>query len=193
MELILVRHGSYEPTDESGNSDPALSQVGRREAQCVAECLGDEAIDAIYTSPLRRAVETAVPLGKDLALGPVVCHDIVEYDGNVAEHIPMELVKPEYYAALKEKLARYGDRVELERFRCRVAAAMQSIINDHRDQCVAVFCHASVVNAWAATVLDLPPRPFINVAYASISRFLCAAEASFVSSLNETQHLAPDP
>ena len=193
MELILVRHGSQEP-DDAANVDPALSETGRREARQVADYLAREAVDAIYTSPLRRAVETAAPLANALAQDAVVCDGVVEYHPDAVDYAALRHFKAENYAAAQAALANFGNQADLELFRMRVVDAMESIVADHPDGRVAVFCHASVINAWACSVLRLPSRPFVNVAHGSISRFLCAsASASFVSSLNETQHLVPDP
>ncbi|MYE82012.1 MAG: histidine phosphatase family protein [Gammaproteobacteria bacterium] len=192
MELILVRHGSQQP-DERGDGDPALSETGTREARQVADFLARAAVDAIYTSPLRRAVETAAPLARALALRPIVCDGVVEYHPDAIDHAALKHFKAENYAAAKAALANFGNQADLELFRIRVVDTVESIIADHPDECVAVFCHASVVNAWACSVLGLPSRPFINVAHGSVSRFLCrSANASFVASLNETQHLLPD-
>ena len=192
MELILVRHGAQEP-DDRADADPALAETGRREARQVADYLARPAVDAIYTSPLRRAVETATPLAGILALDPVVCDGVVEYHPDAIDYTALEHFKAENYAAAQAALANFGNQADLELFRMRVVDALESIIADHADERVAVFCHASVVNAWACSVLGLPSRPFINVAHGSISRFLCApGGASFVSSLNETQHLLSD-
>ena len=189
MELILVRHGSQQPAG-GGNADPALSETGRREARQVADYLARSSVDAIYTSPLRRAVETAAPLASALALHPVVCDGVVEYHPDAIDYTALEQFKAENYAAVQAALASFGNQADLELFRMRVVDSIESIIADHRDGRVAVFSHASVINAWACSVLGLPSRPFINPAHGSISRFLCApASASFLASLNETQHL----
>ena len=192
MELILVRHGSQQP-DDRGDGDPALSETGKREARQVADYLARAAVDAIYTSPLRRAVETAAPLASALALRAVVCYGVVEYHPGAIDYTALDHYKAENYAAAQAALAEFGNQADLELFRMRVIDALESIVADHPDERVAVFCHTSVVNAWGCAVLGLPSRPFINVAHGSISRFLCgSAGASFVSSLNETQHLRPD-
>lgn len=192
MELILIRHGAQDP-DDRGDADPALSETGGREARQVADYLARPTVDAIYTSPLRRAVETAAPLASALALRPVLCQGVVEYHPDAIDYTALEHFKAENYAAAQAALANFGNQADLELFRMRVVDAVESIIADHPDERVAVICHASVINAWACSVLGLPSRPFINVAHGSISRFLCrSASASFVSSLNETQHLLSD-
>ena len=189
--MILVRHGSQE-TDR-GHADPALSETGRREALQVAGYLSRAGVDAVYTSPLRRAVETAAPLATALALDAVTCEGVVEYHLDAVDYTALEHFRTENHAGARAALSSLGNQADFELFRMRVVDAIESIVVDHGDQRVAVFCHASVINAWACSVLGLPPRPFIDVAHGSVSRFLCASGgANFVSSLNETQHLPPD-
>lgn len=58
----MVRHGETDWNRESrfqGRSDPPLNAAGRRQARELALRLGNEALDAVYASPLRRAYETA--------------------------------------------------------------------------------------------------------------------------------------
>ena len=60
--LYLVRHGETTYNAEGriqGQSDARLSDLGRRQSQAVAESLAALPIEAVYASPLRRALETA--------------------------------------------------------------------------------------------------------------------------------------
>ena len=62
MILYLIRHGESTYNAEGriqGQSDPELSELGRRQASAVARRLADEPIEAVYASPLRRASQTA--------------------------------------------------------------------------------------------------------------------------------------
>ena len=62
MELILVRHGLPERQElDDGRADPPLAALGREQAERVADWLAQERIDAVYSSPMRRARETAQP------------------------------------------------------------------------------------------------------------------------------------
>ncbi len=65
IRLYLVRHGEPDSTD--GEPDPGLTERGRRQAAALANRLRPIRFDAIYISPLRRALETAEPLlaGRD--------------------------------------------------------------------------------------------------------------------------------
>jgi broad specificity phosphatase PhoE len=64
MKIFLARHGHSEWNAErrvTGQLDPPLSDKGRQQARSLARALRAESLAAIYTSPLTRARETAVP------------------------------------------------------------------------------------------------------------------------------------
>lgn len=67
MKLILVRHGLTAWNSEGrvqGKSDIALSETGRQQIRKLAAALKDESLDAVFSSPLRRAHETALILNR---------------------------------------------------------------------------------------------------------------------------------
>lgn len=71
--VLLVRHGQSEWNADGrwqGQADPALTDLGRHQAQHAARSLGT--VDAIVSSDLQRAAETAAILSGELGVGPVV-------------------------------------------------------------------------------------------------------------------------
>jgi broad specificity phosphatase PhoE len=71
--VLLVRHGQSEWNADGrwqGQADPALTDLGRHQAQHAARSLGT--VDAIVSSDLQRAGETAAILSGELGVGPVV-------------------------------------------------------------------------------------------------------------------------
>lgn len=187
MELILVRHGLPERTEAT--DDPPLTPEGIDQARRVADWLAAEAFDAVYSSTMRRAVETAQPFTA-LTGHPLVQHDgIVEFDRGTGAYTPMEVLKREDYAAWK-RLADGSHDIDIEAFQTMVVAALEDIVAAHPGQKVAVFCHGGVVNVWTAHVLGMAPRLFFEPAYTSVHRFMCARSGQRnVLSLNETGHL----
>ncbi len=192
MELILVRHALPERQQvESGAADPALSRIGVEQAARVARWLAAEPIDAAYSSPMRRARETAQPY-VELTGHTLQLHDgVAEFDRHTSSYIPMEELKRSDYAAWKAFVdGAYDEEVDILAFQDTVVRALESIVARHRGGRVAVFCHGGVVNVWAAHVLKMIPRLFFEPKYTSIHRFLCAGTGERnVVSLNETAHL----
>ena len=187
MELILVRHGLPERRDDT--ADPPLSAQGHDQARRVADWLATETIDAVYSSTMLRALQTAEPFAARAGLAIVQHDDIAEFDRGSGSYVPLEVLKREDYAAWKAFSA--GDHgADIAGFQALVTPALEEIIATHPGQRVAVFCHGGVINVWAAHVVATSPRLFFEPAYASLHRFMCARSGQRnVLSLNETAHL----
>lgn len=81
--LLFVRHGETDWNAQrrwQGHADVPLNDRGREQARELAESLGDERIDVIYTSDLSRARDTAEAVGARLGVGVVVDADLREID-----------------------------------------------------------------------------------------------------------------
>lgn len=195
MEMLLIRHGLPVLTiNRDGTpADPPLSQIGHEQAQLLSEWLGEERIDRIYSSPLRRARETADPLARRTGLEVELEARVSEFDADSEEYIPMEELKrtaPERWRAFVA--GGYASQVDFEDFVETVNAGLQNLIDENPGRRIAVFCHGGVINSWATHVLGIPPRLFLDANYASISRFVAASTGErSVTSLNEAAHLRP--
>ncbi|MFL6206241.1 MAG: histidine phosphatase family protein [Acidimicrobiales bacterium] len=187
MELLLIRHALPVRVDEGsvdGPADPALAQLGVAQAEAVAEWLADEAVDAIWCSPMRRARETAAPIAARLGLEVAIEEGVAEYDRLSPSYIPVEELKaandPRWYEVPEHP----------EHFRGVVVDAVERIVQAHPRQRVAVVCHGGVINVYTGHVLGLDDPLFFLPGYTSISRVLAASSGErSISTLNETAHL----
>jgi broad specificity phosphatase PhoE len=81
--LLLVRHGETDWNADGrlqGHTDRPLSDFGRRQAQQLAAELEGEKLEAIYSSDLARARETAEIVGERLGLPVVLDPELREKD-----------------------------------------------------------------------------------------------------------------
>lgn len=79
MRLLLIRHGqtACNVTNRwQGWADCALNDVGMAQAQAVSRWLTGERIDALYSSDLRRALQTAWAIGEPHGLQPIADADL---------------------------------------------------------------------------------------------------------------------
>lgn len=189
MKIVLVRHGRPERIENAAEpADPALTELGVRQAEAAARWLATETIDAIYTSPMARARQTAAPLEQLLGLPATVVDGVKEFDAEEHSYIPMEDLKADK-GAWREYVAQLDD-VDRSAFQATVVDAIETMVDDHRGQTIAIVCHGGVINAWAAHILGLGDRMLFDVDYTSVNRFLAASSGErSVSSLNETGHL----
>ena len=194
----MIRHALPERRENTdGPADPGLTTAGRRQAEHMANYLAAESVHAVYTSPLRRALETAAPLCAAIGVDPVVVDDLAEFDRYATEYIPLEELKaagdPRFLDLINGvDVGGVDDADQPEAFVERVVAAIEAIIATHSGENVAVVCHGGVINSYVATVIGLPARPpgFFYPNYTSIHRI--AAARSGVRSLvtlNETSFL----
>ncbi len=194
MELILVRHAlpiRREVTD--GPADPELSADGLAQAQRFADYMALEHIDAIYSSPMKRAVQTAEPLAKIKSMTPILVEGVAEFDQHSNEYIPVEELKANNDPRWKELVeGGYGVHEDPTEFNERVFQSLEKIINENKGGKVVVTCHGGVINSYLARVLEVPATrgQFFYPNYTSIHR-IAASSAGHRSilSINETSHL----
>jgi broad specificity phosphatase PhoE len=163
MWLYCVRHGESVYNAEGriqGQSDVPLSEFGRRQSEAIADRLADLPIDAIYSSPLKRAWETAEAIARRVGL-PIRGDDrLKELNvGLFQDHLRREL--PHLFP---EALARWksGDpdfvlpggesRNELKR---RGRAAFLEIGSRGHEHAVLV-AHGRLLAVTLAGLVDLP-------------------------------------
>jgi broad specificity phosphatase PhoE len=189
MELLLVRHARPERVEGAvGPADPPLSALGRRQAAALAEWLaGDTAagpLAAVYTSPLRRARETAEPLAAALGLAPVDEPALAEYDADASDYIPVEELRAAGDPRWRELPP------DIAAFQARVMEGVDRIAAAHPSQRVVLVCHGGVINVAVTAVLGAGPTMLFLPAYTSVSRVLVASSGErSLASLNEAAHL----
>ena len=188
-----MRHGLPIRIDDAGGpADPELSDEGRAQAVRLADWLRREPIDAVYVSPMRRAIETAEPLAEALGVGAVVDDELAEFDRESHFYVPLEELKAagdERYLQIMRGESLDGE-VDPHTFREVVAVAVERIIEAHPGDTVAIVCHGGVINAWASHVLGLPDPLFFEPYYTSVNRFLASSRGHrSVASLNDLGHL----
>lgn len=194
MELLLIRHGLpiRLETQDGTPADPPLAERGQHQALAVARWLAEEGkVDRIYSSPMRRARETALPLAEQLGLEIETEPRVSEYDRDSSRYVPIEELKRIDYEAWREFMRLgYPPGMDLTDFFQAVLHGLGEIVEGNPGRRVAVFCHGGVINAWASHVIGLEFRLFFNPMYTSINRFFASSEGiRSVGSLNETAHL----
>ncbi len=193
MELIIIRHGRPERVQDAPDAaDPSLTDVGHAQAEAMAKWMDGEHLDAIYTSPMARALQTSAPLEAIKGISATVEPRIAEYDKAEKSYIPMEEMKADK-AAWRAWLAEQAVR-DMSEFSNEAVEAIDEIIANHRGHKVAVVCHGGIINIWAAHVLELGAKMFFAPDYTSINRFMAASSgAKSVVSLNDVGHFRGRP
>jgi probable phosphoglycerate mutase len=194
MELILVRHGLPVRREVvEGPADPELSVEGHDQSARLANYLAAESIDAIYSSPMKRAFQTAEPLATETSLPISIVDDVAEYDRLSNEYIPIEELRAANDERWHKLLAGdwQSDSDTIESFRYRVVSSLEQLISQHASQRIVVTCHGGVINQYIAHILGISTeRGFFYPQYTSIHRVVAAQNGlRSIASLNEIAHL----
>jgi 2,3-bisphosphoglycerate-dependent phosphoglycerate mutase len=194
VEIVLVRHALPLRVElETGIADPELAAEGHEQAAKMAAYLGIEDVEAIYVSPLRRALETARPLCEVLGLEAVVSEGVAEFDRNSREYVPVEELRATNDPRWEKLLRGEWDGVDEDPsiFKARVVATVEDLIARHPGGRVVVVCHGGVINQYLAHVLGIETHVgFFYPKYTSIHRVMAARSGQrSIVSINEASHL----
>jgi probable phosphoglycerate mutase len=166
-EIWLVRHGDcYEGMAEG--ADPPLSPTGRRQAERLADRVRKVGARVIYSSPYRRAVETARIIGHKVREDP----RLVEIELELGEDGALDFKEPA--ASVVE----------------RMHAAINDIVAAHPGEHVVVVTHGVALMAYLSDVLRLAPGQMRLLPYfTSVSVVRALGDLRMVGSIADTAHL----
>jgi 2,3-bisphosphoglycerate-dependent phosphoglycerate mutase len=188
-EILLVRHAVPHP---DGTLDPGLGDEGRAQSASLVEYLAPEEIEAIYSSHLKRAVQTVEPLAAQRDVAIVIDEGLREWVSNAKAYMGTEgMVDNARTKAFLE--GRYEEEFmpphNADELRATMLATLRRIGLAHQGQKVVAASHGGASNTFLAAVLDSPRRFFFNPGYASISRVQVWPDGRFVLlCINELTH-----
>lgn len=159
--ILLARHGETDWNSErrwQGHADQPLNDAGRAQARELAESLAGRGIEAIYSSDLLRAHETAriiaerlrLPVEVDAGLREV---DVGDWAGRAVSEI--EGADPEGFRRWQEGRKGWSGGESYEQMGERVVAAVLRIARCHAGQTLLVVTHGGSIRACRATAAGL--------------------------------------
>ncbi len=168
--LLLIRHGQIEANVTRhwhGSTDSPLTPEGRLQAQRTARHLGTrvESIDAIYSSPLQRAVHTARAIGRHHSLELLQEPLLREYAIGELEGLHYRELREEHRffqrVAADLEFAPTGGESILD-VATRMSVGLQRIANRHVGEVIAVVSHGAALAIALAHFLDADPLAWTN-------------------------------
>jgi broad specificity phosphatase PhoE len=203
IRLILVRHGetawNQERRIQGGSSDVELSEVGKKQAERLGLALKEKRINAIYSSTLKRALDTAQAIASQHKLTVQVESDLREMEVGDLEGVPIAELGANFSQFLLEW--RQGQGLEklpggesIADLADRVWAAIQDIIQRHRRETVVVVSHYLAVAVTICKALGWPLSRLerIRVQNCSINIIDLGDGHPYLVSLGDTCHLRED-
>ena len=151
--LLLARHGETDWNRDhrfQGHADPPLNEDGRRQAREFAEQIAGERIAAIYSSPLRRALETAEIVAERLGLDVTPVDALREIDVGEWQGLTRSEVEERYPEAFARWIG-FGQGWQrgetYEQMGKRVRDALREFAARHAGEIVLVVTHGGPIRA----------------------------------------------
>ena len=146
--MLLLRHGQSTWNAQQrwqGQANPPLSDMGRAQAAHAGQRLGS--VDAIVTSPLDRALQTAVILAEAIGVGPVeVVPTLAERDAGPWSGLTRDEIEERWPGYLREQKRPEGYELD-PALLDRIGATLDGLAARFGDGQLLVVCHGGVINA----------------------------------------------
>ena len=199
--FLIIRHG-YSKSNEhgyfTGQTDVPLSSLGIEQANQTASFLYEHfKIDHLYSSPLQRAFNTALPISKLFNLPINIVQDFKEINGgDWEEKTPEEILalyKDDYTLWLNNiGIARCTNGECMEEVQLRASNALKKLASEHDGKTIAITTHAGVIRALQCLWQKLPLTEMKNIPWvenASVSIIIYNQEEFIVKEIGKNNHL----
>jgi len=200
VKLLLVRHGHVEgiqPERFRGRTDVALTPEGRRQAAATARCIVSRWHPAmIYTSPLKRCIQTASEIAGACGVEWAVEEDLNDLDYGSWQwqlHTEVRARWPDLFDRwlTSPHLVRLPEGESLQDLLARAANVVRKALERHPVGTVVLVSHDSVLRALLLQLLDQPVSAYwrLSPGPCSISEVDMVGHGARIICINETQHL----
>jgi broad specificity phosphatase PhoE len=198
-----VRHGQTEwnlVERFRGRADLSLDETGRRQAEAAASSLKNQQVAAIYSSPLRRALQTADAIAKQLKLLVQPLEGLIDLDLGSFQGLSAEEAREKDSKLLtmwleQPHLVQFPQGESLDIVRQRVLGAVDELAAKHKEQTVILVSHKVVCHVLMCAMLGLDNSHFWQVRQDvnAINIFELRDGVPLIISVNDTCHLKSLP
>jgi ribonuclease H / adenosylcobalamin/alpha-ribazole phosphatase len=190
--FYLIRHGEHDWLKRgiAGRiSGVRLNAHGKQQAENIAVRLAPVKFDAIISSPMERAIETAEPLARaketKITIAPEITElDFGEWNGSIFEKLNSDPRWTEWNR--NRSVVRMPSGELMSEVQARVVGFLERLHSQNSNGTFALFSHGDSIRAaicyWTATPLDLLPR--LEIEPGSISVLRLTAEGPRIVTLN---------
>jgi broad specificity phosphatase PhoE len=201
-EIILVRHGETEWNIKEifrGRIDIELNETGIKQAELLAEYLSQVEMEAIYSSPLKRALKTAEVIASYHNLNVEIAPGLIDFDYGEWQGSSHQEVKNKYKELYAEWI-KNPHRVKmpggesLDDVRKRAISVVDSIVSQYEGT-IALVSHRVVNKVLICALLRLDNSHFWNIKQdmCGITTFTYQDERFILIRHNDTSYLRPIP
>jgi broad specificity phosphatase PhoE len=200
MKLILVRHGETASNRDGlglGRQDVPLTEKGRLQAEALAEALAEEEIAAVYSSPLRRAFETAAAIASPHGLDVVTDEGLTEMDVGELDGLTFREMRERHPEFVSRWLGEEAGTLpmpggeSLQDVQDRAREAVRRICERDDGETVVAVTHNFVIHALLCEALNMAICDFRRLRHdlAATSLLDVRGGRMIVVHMNDTCHL----
>jgi broad specificity phosphatase PhoE len=167
--LLLARHGETDWNRArrwQGHADRPLTARGREQAAALAERLVEIPLDAVYSSDLRRAVDTAAAVAEAQGLEVVELRDLREVNVGSWQGLTRDEAEARFPEGFRRWLAGgtgWDDGETYGQMTARVVAAVAEIAADHEGGRILIVAHGGPIRAVHAAALGLDVEAYRRI------------------------------
>lgn len=197
--IILVRHGQTEWNTVDrfrGRADIDLNDTGVKQAEATAARLGELAVTAVYTSPLKRAIRTAEAISTASHVQCVPLPELIDADYGLWQGLTLKEAEerdPEVFRLWysNPEMVRFPGGESMEEIRQRASKTLDMLLAKHDTGYTVVVSHVAVCRLLTLHFLGLETSHFWNVTQdnCGISMFEVRGGMTVATALNDTCHL----
>jgi broad specificity phosphatase PhoE len=151
--ILLARHGETDWNRDNrfqGHADPPLNETGRTQAAELAATLAQQELAAVYSSPLRRALETARVVAAPHGLDPIRVEALREVDVGSWQGLTRTEIEqrfPDQFARWLDYEQGWPDGESYDEMGRRVVAALLELAAAHEGERVLAVSHGGPIRA----------------------------------------------
>lgn len=201
LDLILIRHGETDWNKEGvfrGLNDVRLNATGIMQADATAEALAGTVFDAIYSSPLKRALVTAKRIAKPHEIDVRTSDDLMDINFGLWQGKTEKEVEERWPGMLKTWRERPGKAKfpageSTKKAWKRVNSALREILFTHGTGTVVIVSHRVPIKMMTAYLLEKDRHALNEIKHdpCAISVFEVESRRQFRAvRLNDSSHLA---
>lgn len=197
--VLLARHGQTESNITGffmGWSDENVSDLGYAQARSLSSRLANSPIASVYTSPLKRAYNTALILAKPHNLEPKVLDELIEIKLGDWQGLHMEEISQRWPELWKQSRIDPSEVTmpngeSFQQVTERAVRAFGTIVADNQDKQVVLVTHDVVIRVLVAHVLGTSNSIYrrLEIGNASLSTIRVTDGKARLITLNDTSHL----
>ncbi|KAF2956837.1 histidine phosphatase family protein [Marinitoga sp. 38H-ov] len=200
MKVFLIRHGLTQWNIEKkwqGTADIELSKIGLIQAENLAKRFKNENYSKVYSSSLKRAYQTALPIAKNINSTPIIAEGLEEANVSLWNGYNIDEVKSKFSNEFKLWTSdpwAYIEGVEsLGDVQKRGIFTIKNILKNNNDNIVIV-SHGLLIRTIICWILNLPLNQHRNFMLdnGSVTTFEYENGKKRLLNLNETWHLDLD-